>query len=138
MFREYTNVSLKDNTPFSFNSPKPADVEMTDFSTIGTPSTTAPAEAMGTPTVEDATAEATTVGDTAGEAGIEAGVETAAEVGGAEAVGAGLDATGIRAPLGALVGLVGGIVGFFEGRKEESETMPVVPTPVLNPSDQFL
>lgn len=137
-FNQYTNVSLRDNTPFSFNSPKPTEVEMTDFSSIGTPSTTAPAEAVGTSTAEASTAEATTVGDTAGEAGVEAGVETAAEVGGAEAAGAALDATGVLAPIGALVGLVGGLVGFFEGRKEESETMPVVPTPILNPSDQFL
>jgi hypothetical protein len=40
--------------------------------------------------------------------------------------------------VGALLGLIGGLVGFFEGTKEESETMPVVPTPILNPSSQFL
>lgn len=140
MFREYTNVSLNDIKPFSFNSPTQAgeDVEMTDFSSIETPASTGPAEALGTSTVESSTAEASTVGETAGEAGIEAGVETGAEVAGAEAIGAGLDATGILAPVGAVVGLIGGLVGFFEGRKEETETMPIVPTPILNPSSQFL
>jgi hypothetical protein len=138
MFRDFTNVSIENSRPFSFNNPAPQEVEMTDFSTIGTPSTTIPAESLGTSTAEASTAEAPTVGETAGEAGIEAGVETAAEVGGAEAAGAALDVTGILAPVGALVGLIGGLVGFFEGTKEESETMPVIPTPILNPSSQFL
>lgn len=141
-FREYTNISLNDMKPFGFNNPPPAEVEMTDFSTIGTPSTNGPAEALGTSTAEEATAEATTTGAEAGaETGVEAGAavaETAGEVAGAEAAGAALDATGVLAPIGALVGLIGGLVGFFEGRKEESETMPVVPTPILNPSTQFL
>jgi hypothetical protein len=139
-FSQYTNVSLNDIKPFGFNSPTQAgsEVEMTDFSTIGTPTSSAPAEALGTSTAEESTAEASTAGETAGEAGVEAGVETAAEVGGAEAAGAALDVTGVLAPIGALVGLIGGLVGFFEGRKEETETMPVVPTPILNPSDQFL
>jgi hypothetical protein len=51
---------------------------------------------------------------------------------------AGLDATGILAPLGALVGLIGGIVGFFEGKKTEEETPPEIMTPIFNPSSQFI
>lgn len=128
-FREYTNVSLDDLKSFSYNSPPaPAEVEMTDFSTIGTPSTTA----------EAGVEAAETGGEVAAETTGEVAAEVTGEVAGAEAVGAGLDATGILAPLGALVGVIGGIVGFFEGRKEESETMPVVATPILNPASQFL
>ena len=139
MFREYTNVSLNDMKTFSYNNPAPAEVEMTDFSNIGAPTTSAPAEAVGTATAEEATADATTTGAEAGAEAVGTTVaETAGEVAGAEAVGGALDATGVLAPLGALVGLISGLVGFFEGHHEESETMPVVPTPVLNPSSQFL
>ena len=133
-FRDFTNVSIENSRPFSFNNPSQAgqEVEMTDFANVGTPSTTEPAESTiaGEGAEEGAEAVGESVAETIGEA--------AAETAGAEAVGAGLDATGILAPLGALVGVIGGIVGFFEGRKEESETMPVIPTPILNPSSQFL
>ena len=139
MFREYTNVSLNDMKTFSYNNPAPAEVEMTDFSNIGAPTTSAPAESIGTTTAEEATADATTTGAEAGAEAVGTTVaETAGEVAGAEAVGGALDATGVLAPLGALVGLIGGLVGFFEGHHEESETMPVVPTPILNPANQFL
>lgn len=125
-YREFGNVSLNDIRPQSFNDPTAAgsEIEMTDFSSIGT-------------TTEAATtgAEAATTG--AAEAG--AGVaEAVGEVAGAEAAGAALDATGILAPLGALVGFIGGIVGFFEGHKAEAEAPPVVATPILNPASQFL
>ena len=136
LFKQYTNVSIDELRPFSFNNPAPAEIEMTDFSNIGTTTSTA------TSTAESATAEAVATSGTAGEAGAEAGAsaiaETTGEVAGAEAIGAGLDVTGVLAPLGALVGLIGGLVGFFEGHHQESETMTEAPTPILNPSAQFL
>lgn len=136
-FREYTNVSLENSRPFSFNNPEPSEIEMTDFSSIGTPVTSTAAETTATTAEEATSAAATTTAETAGEAGA-AAAETVGEVAGAEAAGAALDATGVLAPLGALVGLVGGIVGFFEGHHQEAETMPEAPTPILNPSAQFL
>ena len=138
-FREYTNVSIENARPFSFNNPSAAgqEVEMTDFANVGTPSTTGAAEAAGTEGTEAVSEAATTGADVAGEAGA-AAAETVAEVGGAEAAGAALDATGVLAPLGALVGLIGGIVGFFEGHHQESESLSEAPTPVLNPSAQYL
>lgn len=129
MFREYGNVSLNEMKPQTFNDTNAAgsEIEMTDFSSIGTP---AAETAAATETVA-------TTAETAGEAGAVA-AETVGEVAGAEAAGAALDATGILAPLGALVGFIGGIVGFFEGHHKESEAPPIVATPILNPATQFL
>jgi hypothetical protein len=132
IFRDFTNVSIENSRPFSFNTPQPTEIEMTDFSNIATPATEA------TTTAEASTAEAVSTAGTAGEAGAVATAETVGEVAGAEAVGAGLDVTGVLAPIGALVGLIGGIVGFFEGHHQEAETMSEAPTPILNPSSQFL
>ena len=137
-FRDYTNISLENSRPFSFNTPQPTEIEMTDFSNIGTPTTTGASESIGATTAEASTAEAVSTAGTAGEAGAIATAETVGEVAGAEAVGAGLDVTGILAPVGALVGLIGGIVGFFEGHHQEAETMTEAPTPILNSSSQFL
>jgi len=124
-FSQYTNVSLNDIKMPTFNdaSNAGADVEMTDFSTIGSSEVSSGASAV-----------ADTVGETVGTTV----AETVGEVAGAEAAGAALDATGVLAPIGALVGLIGGLVGFFEGKKTEEETAPAMPTPILNPSSQFI
>ena len=124
-FNQYTNISLNDIKMPTFNDASQAgsDIEMTDFSTIGSSEVSSGASAV-------ADTVGTTVAETVG--------ETVGEVAGAEAIGAGLDATGILAPVGALVGLIGGLVGFFEGKKTEEETAPEVMAPVLNPSSQFI
>jgi hypothetical protein len=120
-FNQYSNISLNDIKMPTFNdaSDAGADVEMTDFSTIGSSEVSSSISAVGE-----------TVGASVGEA--------VGEVAGVEAAGAALDATGFLAPVGALVGLLGGIVGFFEGKKTEEETPPEVMAPVLNPSSQFI
>lgn len=61
-----------------------------------------------------------------------------AETAGAEAVGAGLDATGVLAPLGALVGLIGGFIGLFEGMHHDAPKIVQPFEPMLNPSSQIL
>jgi hypothetical protein len=124
-FNQYSNISLNDIKMPSFNdaSEAGADVEMTDFSTIGSSEVSSGASAV-------ADSVGATVAETVG--------ETVGEVAGTEAVGAALDATGVLAPLGAVVGLIGGLVGFFEGKKTEEETPPEVMTPILNPSSQFI
>jgi len=63
-------------------------------------------------------------------------LEVGAEVG-LEAIGAGFDATGILAPLGALVGLLGGLGGLFGLEKHDSAPAPPPPPPVLNASTNF-
>lgn len=120
-FNQYTNISLNDIKMPTFNdaSEAGADVEMTDFSTIGSSEISSAASAV-----------VDTVGATVGEA--------VGEVAGVEAAGAALDATGVLAPLGAVVGLIGGLVGFFEGKKTEEETPPEVMAPILNPASQFI
>jgi hypothetical protein len=66
--------------------------------------------------------------------------EVAADVavGGLEAAGAALDATGIGAIAGAFLGLVGGIVGFFEGSHHDAPQIVQPFEPILNPSSQIL
>jgi hypothetical protein len=61
-----------------------------------------------------------------------------AETAGAEAIGAGLDASGVLAPLGALVGLIGGFVGLFEGMHHDAPKIVQAYEPMLNPSSQIL
>ena len=134
---------------FSFNSvpsaPAGAEIEMqnvTDFASA------APTDAADVADAAQAVSEATAAASaeaSAGASAVEAAVsgvatagEAAAGVAGAEAAGAGLDATGILAPLGALVGLIGGIVGIFEGSKQETETPTETFMPTLNPSSQFI
>lgn len=124
-FNQYTNISLNDIKMPTFNDASQADneIEMTDFSSVGT---------------SEVSSEASTVADTVGTTVAETVGETVGEVAGAEAAGAALDATGVLAPLGAIVGLIGGLVGFFEGKKTEEETAPEVMGPVLNPASQFI
>lgn len=100
----------------------PSSVEMVDMASIE-PSTTA--EVATTATAE---------------AGADVGAEVATDVGvtaGLEAVGAGLDATGVLAPIGAIVGLIGGLAGFF-GLEKRDPLPPPPPLPAfLNPSQSF-
>lgn len=83
-----------------------------------------------------ASSVASTAGSIAGTAGDI--VSSVAETAGAEAVGAGLDATGVLAPLGALVGLIGGFVGLFEGMHHDAPKIVQPFEPMLNPSSQIL
>lgn len=92
-----------------------------------------------------------TTGDIATTATAEVGAEAGAEAGASvaevatdvaataatEAVGVALDSTGILAPIGALVGLIGGLAGFFGLEKRESLPPPPPPPPLLNPSQSF-
>lgn len=73
-------------------------------------------------------------------AGVEAGTEIAVETGvdvGLEATGLALDATGILAPLGALVGLFAGLGGLLGLEKKPSLPPPPPPPAILNPSTNF-
>ncbi len=101
------------------------DIELTERGTDNQPSTeTDDADFTGTGEAEeavDSTANAvadttdavTDVASSAGEvaAGATDAVATAAEVGGLEGAGAALDATGIGAPIGAILGILGLVVG---------------------------
>jgi hypothetical protein len=86
---------------------------------------------------ETAGGVASSLAETAG--GIASSVITPGlETAGAEAIGAGLDATGVLAPLGALVGLIGGFVGLFEGMHHDAPKIVQAYEPMLNPSSQIL
>lgn len=97
----------------------------------------------------DNMADVADVGETAAETGaetaVETGVETGAEVGGEiaadaalEGIGAGLDATGVLAPIGAVLGIIG-LAGlgtsigelFGGGSSESAPAPPDLATPVL-------
>jgi hypothetical protein len=102
---------------------------------------------------EIASAVASTATDAVATAGgalagaVDAGVDVAVTAG-AEAIGAGLDATGILAPLGILVGIFGGLFGGIsqaeEARKHADDVANAMASAtlsqsqVLNPSMQFL
>lgn len=82
-----------------------------------------------------------TAAEAGGEVAAETGGEVAAEVGteaGLEAAGAALDATGIGAVAGAFLGLIGGIVGLFEGSHHDAPKIVEPYEPLLNPSSQIL
>ena len=68
--------------------------------------------------------------------GADVGIEVGAEVG-LEAAGAALDSTGILAPLGALIGVIGGLAGLFGLEKHSSLPPPPPPPPILNASTNF-
>jgi hypothetical protein len=129
--RNFGNVSMGSNV--ANDTSQVGDVELTDFSTVGS-DVTGTAVASGT-AVETGTAVAE-VGATVGAtAGAEAGAITGEAVaGGLEAVAGGLSATGILAPLAGILGLIGGLVGIFE----EHKSAPAPFIPVLNPSSQDL
>jgi hypothetical protein len=132
-FRDYTNISLNESRPFSYNTPQSGggEIEMTDFaaqpaSTAGS-AEAATTEAVSTaaPTAEAAGADvAETVGESVGES-------VAAEVGGDVA-------SAVLGPIGGLVALGLGIWSFFHGEHEEESTPPPAPfVATLNPSAQF-
>jgi len=135
-FRDYTNISLNESRPFSYNTPQSGggEVEMTDFAAqpaAAGSSEAATSEAVSTaaeavaPAAESAGADvATTVGESVGES-------VAAEVGGDVA-------SAVLGPIGGLVALGLGIWSFFHGEHEESSAPPPpVFTATLNPSAQF-
>lgn len=110
----------------------PQDVEMVDMASIE-PSTTAEVA----PTADIATTATAEAGTTVG---ADVGADVATDVGvtaGLEALGGTLDATGLLAPIGAIVGLIGGLAGFFGLEKREPLPPPPPPPPVLNPSQSF-
>jgi hypothetical protein len=139
-FRDYTNISLNESRPFSYNTPQSGgqEVEMTDFAAQPTEAAgsseaaSSAAESAGeavseaaAPAAESAGADvAETVGETVGES-------VAAEVGGDVA-------SVVLGPIGGLVALGVGLWSFFHGEHEESAAPPPpVFTATLNPSAQF-
>ena len=110
----------------------PQEVEMVDMASFPSSDAAVTGDIATTATAE--------VG---AEAGAEAGASVAevatdvAATAATEAVGAALDSTGVLAPIGALVGLVGGLLGFFGLEKREALPPPPPPPPVLNPSQSF-
>lgn len=146
-FRDYTNVSLNESRPFSYNSPQSGgqEIEMTNFASAE-PSTSA-----ATTAAESTTASATTSAETAssaaastGEAAGEAAGSTAGEVAGesiSEGVGVAVGgevASAVLGPIGGLVALGLGIWSFFHGEHQEASTPPPAPyVATLNPSAQF-
>ena len=127
--RNFGNVGMGSNV--ANDTSQVGDVELTDFSTVGSDvAETGTAVASGT-AVETGTA----VAEAGATAGAEAGAITGEAVaGGLEAVAGGLSTTGILAPLAGILGLIGGLVGIFEEHK--SAPAPIIP--VLNPSSQDL
>lgn len=110
----------------------PQEVEMTDFSSLPSStsaSTTATAEAGAEAGAEVATEAGADVGATVAEV---AGAEVATE-----SAGLALDATGVLAPIGAIVGLVGGLLGFLGLEKRDPLPTPPPMPAILNPSVSF-
>jgi hypothetical protein len=134
-FRNYTNVSLNETRPFSYNTPQSggSEVEMTDFASAE-PSTTAITSAETASSVTATTGEA--IGETAGETAGEIAGETVGEVAGAT-IGGDV-ASAVLGPIGGLVALGLGIWSFFHGEHQEQSTPPPAPfIATLNPSAQF-
>jgi hypothetical protein len=135
-FRDYTNISLNESRPFSYNTPQSGggEVEMTDFAAQ-------PTEAAGS--AEAATSEAVSTAAEAAPAAESAGADVATTVG--ESVGesvaaeVGSDvASAVLGPIGGLVALGLGLWSFFHGEHEEQSTPPPAPfVAALNPSAQF-
>jgi uncharacterized protein YjbJ (UPF0337 family) len=120
---------------------QPQDVEMVDMASLPPSGSTATQEASAVAT-EAPTAEAgASVGAEAGaEVATDVGAEVATDVGATvatEAVGAVLDSTGVLAPIGAIVGLIGGLAGFFGLEHKSAPPPPPPPPPVLNVSQSF-
>lgn len=135
-FREYTNVSLNEARPFSFNNVESGgqEIEMNDIA-----SQVQPTSGVAEATTAEATAEATTAetaGSSVGESvGTSVG-EAVAETAGAE-VGADV-ASAVLGPIGGLIALGLGLWSFFHGEHEETApTPPPVYVANLNPSSQF-
>lgn len=111
----------------------PQDVEMVDMASIAQPSATAEVA----PSADIAT---TATAEAGAEVGATTGAEVATDIGATvatEAVGATLDATGVLAPIGALVGLIGGLAGFFGLEHHDASPPPPPPPAILNPSQSF-
>lgn len=91
---------------------EPQDIELVDMASI-------PSNAPVVSTASDA---------------IGATVDTGADIaGGIAEIGADIGIGELFSPIGAIAGLIGGIVGIVEGEKK-----PSVPQGILNPSEQFL
>jgi hypothetical protein len=106
----------------------PQEVEMVDMASFPSSDIATTGDIATTATAEVATEAGASVAEVATDVAATAATE---------AVGAALDSTGILAPIGALVGLVGGLLGFFGLEKRESLPPPPPPPPVLNPSQSF-
>jgi hypothetical protein len=132
-FRDYTNISLNESRPFSYNNPQSGggEIEMTNLA--AEPSTTITSTAEGATAAETggATAAETTGTSVAETVGESVGEGVAAEVGGDVA-------SAVLGPIGALVSIGLGIWSFFHGEHEEQSTPPPAPfVASLNPSAQF-
>lgn len=124
---EIEMVNMADRTPPAETLPEGASSGVSTEIPITEPLATVP---------DVATAGAEVGAETGLSVGADVGVEVGAEVG-LEAIGAGLDATGILAPLGALVGLFAGLGGLLGLEKHSAPPPPPPPPAVLNPSTNF-
>jgi hypothetical protein len=134
-FRDYTNISLNESRPFSYNTPQSGggEVEMTDFAAqpaAAGSSEAATSEAVSTAAEAAAPAAESAGADVAETVGESVGESVAAEVGGDVA-------SAVLGPIGGLVALGLGIWSFFHGEHEEEQAPAPVFTATLNPSAQF-